>query len=373
MRNNINILKRFSNTAVVKGYNRSIICDFQRNDFCYIPNTMADFLKCYDGKEIKDEIRKEYYDYIDFLLEKDFIFFCGKNEVGRFQKMSLEWDYPNKISNSVIEYDGNGNKEHLFFSGLHFLLEIGCEDYLIVSYSPISSQVMKQILEYSENYLLNSITFYIGNDNSQITDCLKLIKEHPNVLNIVLFNSSRDSNIAHNETFGSLITTKKKLDYKDCEKDVSLFNTSITHFCEAQQHNTYFNRKIFIGRNGEIKNAPTSTIIYGNIESLSNSLQIEDILQNSNFKDLWFTPKSETEICRFCEYRFMCVDSRVPMKTSEGKWFFKDECNYNPFISKWKGENGYLSVESCGRMTHEKKFIIDKKKVKEINKKLWDI
>lgn len=371
MRNNINILKKFPNIAVVKGYNRSIICDFQRNDFCYIPNMMADFLRRYEGKEIKDEIREEYYDYIDFLLEKDFIFFCTEKEVGGFQNMSLEWDYPNKISNSIIEY--NDNKEHVFFKGLHFLLEIGCEDYLIVSYSSLSSQVIKQILAYSANYLLNSITLYISNDNSQNTYYLNIIKKHPNVLNIVLFNSSKSSNLAHNETFGSLIMTTKQLDYNDYEKDISLFNTSITHFCEAQQHNTYFNRKIFIGRNGEIKNSPTSTIIYGNIEMLSNFLQIEDILQNSNFKELWFTPKSDTEVCRFCEYRFMCTDSRVPIKTREGKWFFKEECNYNPFISKWKGEDGHLSVESCGHMTDEKNFVIDKKKVKEINKTLWHI
>lgn len=373
MRNNINILKKFSNIAVVKGYNRSIISDFQRNDFYYIPNTMADFLKNYEGKEIKDEIKDEirdkYCDYIDFLIEKDLIFFCHEKEVKQFQEMSLEWDYPNKISNSIIEYDDN--KKHIFFKGLHFLLEIGCEDYLIVSNSSLSSQEINQILAYSTDYLLNSITFYIGNDNSQNTDYLKIIKEHPNVLNIVLFNSSKSSNIIHNETFGNLIQTTKQLDYEDYEKDISLFNMSITHFCEAQQHNTYFNRKIFIGCNGEIKNAPTSSIVFGNIEMLSDFLSIEDILQNPEFKELWFTSKSDTEVCRFCEYRFMCTDSRVPIKMREGKWFFKEECNYNPFISKWRGENGHLSIESCGRLTGEKTFVINTKKVKDINKTLW--
>ena len=46
----------------------------------------------------------------------------------------------------------------------------------------------------------------------------------------------------------------------------------------------------------------------------------------------------------YCEHRHMCVDSRTPLK---GKcfYFFKHECKYNPYIAKWQGEEGYITVE----------------------------
>ena len=42
-----------------------------------------------------------------------------------------------------------------------------------------------------------------------------------------------------------------------------------------------------------------------------------------------------------------------------GEWFFDEECNYNPFISKWKNGNGYLSLNDFGVITNSKEFSID--------------
>ncbi len=38
-----------------------------------------------------------------------------------------------------------------------------------------------------------------------------------------------------------------------------------------------------------------------------------------------------------CEYRYMCMDGR-PTPSSI-------ECPYNPYIAKWKGQEGWISVE----------------------------
>jgi hypothetical protein len=47
--------------------------------------------------------------------------------------------------------------------------------------------------------------------------------------------------------------------------------------------------------------------------------------------------KDEIAICKDCEYRYMCVDSRLPLYQNEDNlWVLEGECNYNPYTSEWK-------------------------------------
>jgi hypothetical protein len=63
----------------------------------------------------------------------------------------------------------------------------------------------------------------------------------------------------------------------------------------------------------------------------------------------------------------MCVDNRVPIERKSNEWYNSLECNYNPYIGKWEGEEGYLSLADCGVISNEKGFIIDHEKVQKIN------
>ena len=66
----------------------------------------------------------------------------------------------------------------------------------------------------------------------------------------------------------------------------------------------------------------------------------------------------------------MCIDNRVPIQRSEKEWFMKTECNYNPYISKWKGQTGYKSLFDCGINSNQNEFKINRKKTNAINKEL---
>ncbi|NOU62302.1 hypothetical protein [Marinifilum caeruleilacunae] len=47
------------------------------------------------------------------------------------------------------------------------------------------------------------------------------------------------------------------------------------------------------------------------------------------------------------------------------------KCHYNPYIAKWKGEDGFVAVEECGHYNEQGKFILHKEKVDIINLQLW--
>ncbi len=80
---------------------------------------------------------------------------------------------------------------------------------------------------------------------------------------------------------------------------------------------------------------------YGNITNTN----IEDIIKLKEFKYLWSISKAQIDVCKDCEYRFMCTDCRAYIKNSNDLYSQPLKCNYNPYIAKWEAEEGYISVK----------------------------
>jgi len=86
---------------------------------------------------------------------------------------------------------------------------------------------------------------------------------------------------------------------------------------------------------------------------------------------LWFIHKDLIDVCKDCEYRHMCVDSRLPNQRKDESSYHEEECSYNPYICKWKGEEGYKTLEECGVISNDQGFSIDHDKIASLNEKLW--
>lgn len=153
------------------------------------------------------------------------------------------------------------------------------------------------------------------------------------------------------------------------DKDSLIVNLSL--FTESQKHHTYYNRKLYIGKKGEIKNAPECEEIFGNIQDIQKISDIEKIIEQLGFQKYWYVHKEICDVCKDCEFRHMCVDNRLPYERKENEWFHKIECNYNPFICKWKGEKGYRTLEECGVISNKNEYTIDHGKIAKINNALW--
>src|SRR5690554_2550844 len=119
------------------------------------------------------------------------------------------------------------------------------------------------------------------------------------------------------------------------------------------------------------KNAPECEESFGYIQDIDSPDQLKDITQSPEFQKYWFVHKEILDVCKDCEFRHMCVDNRLPHKREENEWYHKIECNYNPYIAKWEGEEGYKSLEEGGVISNEIEFSIDHDKIAKINKELW--
>ncbi len=116
-------------------------------------------------------------------------------------------------------------------------------------------------------------------------------------------------------------------------------------FLESLNHHSYFNRKLYLNEHGVIKNASECKDIFGLIHEYKSFNKIEEIIKSQSFQKYWNIKKDDCTICKDCEYRYMCIDNRLPFQAYDNNWYHKIECNYNPYIAKWKGDEGYITVE----------------------------
>jgi len=101
-----------------------------------------------------------------------------------------------------------------------------------------------------------------------------------------------------------------------------------------------------------------------------NEKSLKEYFNNPSKFKLWLIHKDLIDVCKDCEFRHMCVDSRLPIQRINGSWYHKTECNYNPYIGKWKGTNKYKTLEECGIIVNDSFYIRDDNKIKIFNETL---
>lgn len=109
------------------------------------------------------------------------------------------------------------------------------------------------------------------------------------------------------------------------------FNINITLFTEAQKYNTCLNRKIAIDVSGNIKNCPSLEKSFGNIEDTS----LHNALIHKDFRKFWEINKDQIEVCKDCEFRYICTDCRAYITDDNNSFSKPSKCSYNPYLAKW--------------------------------------
>ncbi|HSH50634.1 MAG TPA: grasp-with-spasm system SPASM domain peptide maturase, partial [Bacteroidales bacterium] len=134
----------------------------------------------------------------------------------------------------------------------------------------------------------------------------------------------------------------------------STFSMNLNFFCESVNFNNCLNRKVCVDISGKIKNCPSMVKSYGNIKNTN----IADVLNNKEFCSFWNITKDQIEVCKDCEYRYICSDCRAFLKDPDNIYSQPAKCTYNPYIAKWEGEENYIPVEEIGTYNKKGKFII---------------
>lgn len=336
---------RFACCLVNHGHTRSIICDTQRNNYYLIPNSLYTLLidefpklsieYIYDsyGKENEKYLK----DYLNFLLVNE-IGFIDTKIIEELIPLNLDYKVAEPISSIIIDL----SKESFFLEDsvqiAKFIdtnrikhLQIRCYDLidlhlffkLLNDLNRTTLKGIEIIMPYEiklRNRLINKSIFKSNDKINRLTyfGCYKNSQEK--YLNRIIAYV-KDTIV--NEKKCGLISS-------------NFFYSNLETYTLSTNHNSCLYKKISIDKDGNIRNCPSMPQSFGNIKD--NTL--EEAIAHPEFKKYWNLTKDQIEVCKDCEFRYICTDCRAYTErthmNAEGLDTSKPlKCGYDPYTGEW--------------------------------------
>lgn len=338
------ILKIFSQVQIVKGYNRSCVYDLQRGDYDLISNRFASLLLEINGKEINssDILFDKYQREIQKAVDKEYIYFVENDLAKQLNEIDFIYKSPSKVTNAVLDVECECSLRHV-----KTLEDVGCKHILIRILSFIELHIL---IYWLKKYLTNLTFRHIE---------IEFMFDFPNLM---LF-----TDLLRQEQLPILDIRHASEDKSESFKPTFIINMEV--YKEAKEFNVFYNKKLYIDSDGNYKTSLKANKVFE-----SEKFQLEKAIQKFDFTELWSTNKDKCSVCNSCEFRYMCIDNRIPVATTNVEELrYMEECSYNPFISKWSDEEGYISFAKLGDYLKTGEFIPNHNLIKKLNKKLWYI
>ena len=61
-----------------------------------------------------------------------------------------------------------------------------------------------------------------------------------------------------------------------------------------------------------------------------------DVINNPNFIKRWRINKDQIEVCKNCEFRYICMDCRVYLEQPSNIYSKPLKCGYDPYSATWQ-------------------------------------
>jgi SPASM domain peptide maturase of grasp-with-spasm system len=328
--------KLFSNCILVKGIKNHIICDLQMQRYIQVPAEFSEVILNLDNSTllgIEEKFNQAVFQNIlsvyNVLVVKGYMHFFDEITVQRFIDLSFDWDEKCLVSNAIVDYNRYSNFPWLkIFADLQ---DLGCEHVQIRNFENSSLSLLSQILSESNIFSFASLSLIVKYNSQIIENVEMLVNKYSAICEIIIFSAPKDKKLIINTCTISYITESlSKFHCGNISKNY--FSINIDTFTEAQNHNTCLNRKIGIDEEGNIKNCPSMTTVYGNIHSDS----ILSIVQDLSFQKLWNIHKGVVHKCKDCEFRFICTDCRAYRENPNDLNSAPLKCGYNPTTGIWE-------------------------------------
>lgn len=356
------VFKLFSDCIPVKGIIRSIIYDLTRKKYYFIPNDLLLILEKFDGLKL-DAIYKKYPksdhsvidEYFDFLNENQLIFHVDSSISNLFPPINLNWETPSYFTNCIINVESDSAFDYKCI--IQSLDKVNCRAIMVFSFNKLDFNIYEKILESLEGSRVSSLEFVIAFDRKTYIKFLQKIEVLKRVKSIIFHGLRETEKNKFPSSRSRIFCISRKLKSVEDLNSISqeFFTVDRSLFIESIKYNTYYNKKLLIDKNGEIKKSYFDDKTYGNIHNCN----LEKLASNENFTSLHKINKDLITVCKDCEFRRMCIDHRVPKQRVDNTWYFESDCDYNPYIAKWKHENGFKSLDDIGIKNNFKEFNIN--------------
>lgn len=337
------ILLLYSHCIIVKGAERSVICDLQRQKIYPIPHTLCSLFKDEMYIDIPEtvsqldhegnEILKEYF---EFLENNELAFYCSMDEIQLFPKMSEEWLFPAHISHCILDV---WHEISYFNESFLKQLEALCCNFIQFRFfKKVSWQELGRIMTHINPSQIKSIEIILPldkDDDEFYTKAEYLVNENRKISNLTITGTSITGIYKEGRSgMGYILQTNKIIDSElHCGViHSSLFSINIPTYTESLAFNSCLNRKISIDTEGNIKNCPSMKESFGNIKNSS----LKEALNHPEFKKYWNITKDQITKCKDCEFRHICTDCRAYLDDPGDPYSAPLKCGYNPYTCEWE-------------------------------------
>lgn len=331
------VFKLYACCIAVRGARRSTICDLQRPRYQLVPNGLYEILTTHRGRslqQIKDAYGPEQEETIDeyfaFLERNEYGFWCDDPDA--FPDLNLHWETPERISNAII--DVGPASRHDFASLIRQLDELGCRALQLRFFVEISLNELDHVLAMAATSGLRSIEIVAKYRAEWTPEALEqLIGTHARVSAVLLHSAPErkltrvlrdttavfyDPGVVHSESHCGQV-------------DPSQFVPTLASFAEATTRNSCLNKKIGIDQHGEIRSCPSMPRSFGNAATTS----LHSAVLQRDFRELWQVNKDQIDVCRDCEFRYVCTDCRAYIQQPSDPFSKPSKCGYDPYTAEW--------------------------------------
>ncbi|MBS1600613.1 MAG: grasp-with-spasm system SPASM domain peptide maturase [Bacteroidetes bacterium] len=353
---------------LVDGYTRCAIIDYGRGDLYFISHDYYTLLQKMDRLKIKDiekeldsDSRIHFYNFLDFILENELGFFA--DDPMKFPVMSEmpEDDYI-ELQDVIIEIDQQIFDLEIFLKLCDDLKNLRCKDFQIRLLSTADLKFLTTIVDIIETTNCNYIEIHcMFNPDITEDDLSEFVEKHVLVSHFYLYGAPfiRKKEVMnsipgfHSLALGCLYYLNYSFDEGNCCGIINMGNlnfSSIYVHNKLKTRNGCLDKKISIDRFGNIKNCPSMSQVYGNVQDTS----INEIIGNHDFRKYWFIKKDQISVCKVCEFRYSCTDCRAFTNDSTDMYGKPAKCGYDPYTGKWKDH-------AMHTVKHKMNFIQDSK------------
>lgn len=321
----------------VRGALRSTICDLQRGTYHLIPNGLYEVLTLHRDRTLgalKDLYGSEAHSvlaqYFEFLERSELGFWTREPE--SFPELDCTWQTPEMITNAIVDVDAHS--DHDWQAILSQLADLGCKALQLRFFTAVSLASLDAVLGLASYGPLRSIDLLIKWSPELTPEALRaLVKVHHRISAVSVHSAPVNLTLREEGDKVTVLFVKQEVGSNAHCGQVrpAYFTIGTQSFLEAAKFNSCLNRKLSVDTRGEIRNCPSLPASFGNVADTS----LHSVVMQQRFRELWEVNKDQVEVCKDCEFRYICPDCRALVRDPGDRLSKPAKCGYNPYTAQW--------------------------------------
>jgi len=320
----------YQDCIIVKGILNTLIIDHYKGKIFNLPTALAnkEILKNRFIYNIENN-----FELISALSEDDLGYFT--NTIDAMEK-KMVWNSPKDINEIIIEHS---QEDFYNLDEIYCKIENINAEFIQIRFLEYSKEKLNKILIFLENSSIRTIEILIPFiDNTKTEEITKDLSSNDRIQIVYFYNAPYNKSVQYNNLFTVLFYEKNLTSALYCGIiNEDYFMTDIKNLSKSILHNNCLKDKLFISLDGSIKNCPSMPENFGNIKDLT----LHKAINHIDFKKYGNLTKDNIEVCKDCEFRYICTDCRA---YTERTHISKDgldtskplKCGYDPYTGKWE-------------------------------------